>query len=101
MPRRSHTSRQAIKLLSILSERAGYWSHGYDLCVATGLASGTVYPLLARLNDHGFLEARWEDSPIEGSPQRHLYRLNAKGRELAEDRLQEFGHPERTWGLAK
>lgn len=101
MPRRSHTSRQAIKLLAVLSERSGKWSHGYDLCVGTGLASGTLYPLLARLNDHGFLEAKWEDSPIDGSPRRHLYRLNAKGRALAEERLEEFGHPDPAWSVAR
>lgn len=100
MPRRPHTSRQAIALLAILSEKAGQWSHGYELCDATGMASGTLYPLLTRLNDHGFLDAKWEDSPIEGSPRRHLYRLNVKGHALAEDRLAEFGHPVPGWSAA-
>lgn len=99
MPRRPHTSRQAIRLLSILAGKNG-WSHGYDLCAEADLASGTLYPLLARLADDGHLEAKWEDSPIEGSPRRHLYRLTASGRALAEDRLEEFGPRHAEWSAA-
>ncbi len=42
---------------------------------ALDLPSGTLYPLLMRLADSGWLEVRWE-SPIPGGrPPRHLYRL--------------------------
>ncbi|MGW4122717.1 PadR family transcriptional regulator [Nocardia sp. NPDC004711] len=49
----------------------------------TGLASGTLYPILARLSDAELLETRWEDGPAAGRPPRHLYRLTAAGAEIA------------------
>ena len=53
--------------------------YGYGLSKATGLASGTLYPILMRLEDRGLLEARWE----LGERPRHLYRLTAAGLEAA------------------
>lgn len=35
--------------------------YGLEIGGAAGLASGTVHPLLARLEGHGWLESRWED----------------------------------------
>ena len=59
------------------------WVHGYDLSVELELASGTLYPILMRLHDRGILETRWEDSPLEGRPRRHLYRLTREGKRWA------------------
>jgi DNA-binding PadR family transcriptional regulator len=41
----------------------------------TGLASGTLYPVLMRLVDYGWLETRWEHAPATGRRARHLYRI--------------------------
>lgn len=82
-PRRS---RQSTALLSALMAQASEWRHGLALARATGLKSGTLYPMLIRLADQGFLEARWEAPEVEGRPARHLYRLTASGRELARER---------------
>lgn len=49
----------------------------------TGIASGTLYPMLIRLCDQGNLEARWVPSPHEGRPPRHAYRLTPSGLALA------------------
>jgi DNA-binding PadR family transcriptional regulator len=64
------------------------WRYGYDLMKDSGLSSGTLYPLLARLNDHGWLESRWEDSDFSGRPPRQLYRLTATGRLRARQALE-------------
>lgn len=59
------------------------WSHGYELCRLTGVKSGTLYPLLIRLEEQGHLEAEWQE-PVEGGrPPRHAYRLTASGIALA------------------
>jgi len=50
---------------------------------STGIKSGTLYPMLLRLHDQGYLEARWVESSTPGRPQRHAYRLTAAGKELA------------------
>lgn len=54
----------------------------------TGLASGTLYPMLMRLCDQGLLEAKWVPSPLPGRPPRHAYRLTAAGLSLAADAAQ-------------
>lgn len=64
--------------------RAGdEWCHGYDLCQQAGIKSGTLYPLLIRLEAQGYLEAEWQAPAERGRPPRHAYRLTAKGRQLA------------------
>lgn len=61
------------------------WRYGYDLMKEAELSSGTLYPLLARLTDEGWLEARWEESEYPGKPPRQLYRLTATGRARAKE----------------
>lgn len=73
----------ARNILAILAEAGGEWSHGYDLCRQAGVKSGTLYPLLIRLEGLGHLEAQWL-SPEPGRPPRHAYRLTASGRQLAQ-----------------
>lgn len=85
MPRRPDRSPQTIAVLDALAEDAAGaagWRHGYDLARETGLASGTLYPILARLADRRYLERCWEQDPPAGRPPRHLYRLTALGQEL-------------------
>ena len=53
--------------------------HGYLLAKQTGLASGTLYPILIRLADRHLIEAHWEDEQPAGRPRRHLYRLTSDG----------------------
>jgi PadR family transcriptional regulator, regulatory protein PadR len=59
------------------------WQYGYELSKLTGLKSGTLYPLLMRLGDQGFLESCWQESEGAGRPPRHAYRLTPAGLELA------------------
>jgi PadR family transcriptional regulator PadR len=66
-------------VLRALKEEAGSWSYGYDLSKATGIKSGTLYPIFARLHDEGWLETKWMESAEPGRPRRHLYRLTATG----------------------
>lgn len=80
MPR---LSKQTRLLLQELLAAPRTWRHGYDLSQATGLKSGTLYPLLIRLDEGGFLESRWEPSEMEGRPPRHAYRLTSQGVALA------------------
>jgi len=60
-------------------------------------AHGTLYKALARMEDGGLLESRWEDpdaAMAEGRPRRRLYRVTPLGvRALAEARLAESASP--------
>lgn len=51
------------------------WLHGYTLLSELDLSSGTLYPVLMRLADAGWLETRWEPPAAAGRPARHVYRL--------------------------
>lgn len=82
MIRSRSLSPAARSVLAQLAAEGLQWSHGYDLCRATGLKSGTLYPLLIRLEGQGFLEAQWLPAETARLP-RHAYRLTAAGRQLA------------------
>ena len=73
-------TRTATRTLLALLEEPRSWRHGYDLMKVAEVSSGTLYPLLARLTDDGWLDARWEESEFPGKPPRQLYRLTASGR---------------------
>src|ERR1039457_6694688 len=85
MGRKPRSSRQTRQLLAVLANDAGRWRHGYELSQQTGLKSGTLYPLLIRLSDEGWLEARWTGPEREGRPPRHEYRLTDAGAALARE----------------
>jgi DNA-binding PadR family transcriptional regulator len=59
--------------------------YGLQICTEAGLPSGTIHPILARLEGLGWLESRWEDidSSREGRPRRRYYHLTEDGAELA------------------
>mgnify|MGYP000450412818 CR=1 FL=1 len=73
----------ARQLLAVLMEGGPGWLHGYDLSRRAGIKSGTLYPLLIRLEGQGYLEAEWQPSTEPGRPPRHAYRLTEAGRALA------------------
>jgi len=83
MARNRALSRHARGLLAALLAAEGRWSHGYELMTLTGIKSGTLYPLLIRLEAEGFLEAEWQQPLASGRPPRHAYRLTAAGQRLA------------------
>lgn len=83
MTRKRALSDQARALLSALAEAGGRWSYGYELASLTGIRSGTLYPLLIRLEAQGCLEAEWQQPAAAGRPPRHAYRLTAAGLALA------------------
>jgi len=63
--------------------------YGLQIGQAAELPSGTIHPILARLEGCGWLESRWEDiDPVkEGRPRRRYYRLSAEGAECARTAL--------------
>ena len=60
-------------------------AYGAELGGLTRLASGTVHPILARLEGIGWVVSRWEDIDpgTEGRPARRYYRLTEEGRAQA------------------
>lgn len=59
--------------------------HGFAVARVSGRPTGSVYPILARMEQAGWLESRWEtEHPEPGRPRRRFYRLSAQG--VAESR---------------
>ena len=99
MARIRRSSGQTLSLLQGLLDQPRKWRHGYDLSTETGLPSGTLYPILVRLEERGLLESKWEPSPEAGRPPRHLYRLTPKGTahaksEISDDEARAPGVPQ-------
>lgn len=86
MARTPNTSPQTVRLLTVMLQDPDSWHYGYQLSRAANLPPGTLYPMLARLAEQGFLEASWLQLEHPGRPPRHGYRLTAGGRELARER---------------
>lgn len=59
--------------------------YGYDLMKAARLASGTLYPMLARLQDEGLVASEWEAQRDDagGRPPRKYYQLTGEGIRVA------------------
>ncbi len=59
--------------------------YGYDLMKAAKVASGTLYPMLARLQDEGLVTYAWEEARPDagGRPPRKYYRLTGVGVRVA------------------
>jgi len=83
MTRERALSKHARALLAALLYARDGWSYGYELSSLTGIKSGTLYPLLIRLETQGYLEAEWQQPVATGRPPRHAYRLTAPGQRLA------------------
>jgi PadR family transcriptional regulator PadR len=81
--------------------------YGLDMCESTGLPSGTIYPILARLERVGWVESDWEDPDAhiaEGRPRRRYYRLTREGAECADEALKNIQRSRknaaRAWRIA-
>src|SRR5688572_12583612 len=59
--------------------------YGIEIGNAADLRSGTVHPILARLERVGWLTSRWEDidASVEGRPARRYYALTTEGVQAA------------------
>ena len=71
--------------------------HGYELSKLIETRSGGVlqfhvaslYPLLYRMEDRGWIEGRWVEKP--GQRRRRYYRITADGREVLADQRRSWG----------
>ncbi len=61
------------------------YRYGFEIMQITGLASGTVYPALRRLEDQVLIKSKWEKQSIaqaEQRPARKYYEVTKSGREV-------------------
>jgi PadR family transcriptional regulator, regulatory protein PadR len=80
-PRLSHTSAMILQAIG-----AGQ-IYGYTVMEVTGLASGTVYPALRRMERDQLIRSQWERQSVadaEQRPPRKYYRLTRAGEAAVE-----------------
>jgi PadR family transcriptional regulator, regulatory protein PadR len=72
------------RVLQVFLEDTAARRYGYDLMRAAKLPSGTLYPMLARLQAEGLATSEWESQPDEdGRPPRKYYQLTGEGVRIA------------------
>lgn len=73
--------------------------YGLEICRLAGLPTGTVHPILARLERAGWLLSYWEDIDARehGRPRRRYYRLSRDGAQHAQNALARAHAPAPVW----
>ena len=91
-PRLSH---QTLRVLRVFLNRPRDGLAGSDIWKETKILSGTLYPILMRLEKAGWLESQWEElEPSQaGRPRKRLYRLTAAGYNSSREALSDLGVP--------
>ena len=70
-------------LRALLSQPDPTW--GLLIVKSTGRSAGTVYPILDRLEDAGWVRSRWDDDEARPGPRRRIYSLTEDGAQGAAD----------------
>jgi PadR family transcriptional regulator, regulatory protein PadR len=74
-------SLQTLRVLEVFLDNPTEQISGAQVHQKCGLASGTLYPILLRLEAAGWFTSQWEsiDPSVAGRPRRRLYRLTTTG----------------------
>jgi PadR family transcriptional regulator PadR len=86
---------QTLRVLGALVDAGAKDVSGAQLGREAKLASGTLYPILLRLESAKWVQSRWEEGdPSElGRPRRRYYRITALGRKRATSTFNELASP--------
>jgi PadR family transcriptional regulator PadR len=81
-PRMTQTTQAVLRTLLDQPSKEQY---GLEICAKAELPSGTIHPILARLERLGWVESSWEemDPHEQGRPRRRYYKLSPSGAERA------------------
>jgi DNA-binding PadR family transcriptional regulator len=85
-------SLQTLRVLEAFLASPTLEQSGADVQKRCGVASGTLYPILLRLESAGWFVSRWEviDPVAAGRPRRRLYRLTPSGLARANELFASF-----------
>jgi DNA-binding PadR family transcriptional regulator len=90
---------QTVEVLRALLSRPATPRWGRDIGQEVGLKSGTLHPILARLERAGVVESFWElpdELENQGRPRRRYYRLTTGGAQAAQLAIAEKSPGHRT-----
>lgn len=75
LERVTKTTKLVVFFLLVQEEKT--W--GLEIARKTGLSTGTAYPLLARLENLGWVQSQWEADQHRVGPRRKYYSLTFEG----------------------
>ncbi|MEU7097748.1 helix-turn-helix transcriptional regulator [Streptomyces longwoodensis] len=75
-------------LETLLSTTSDNRAWGLSICRDADLGPGTVYPILERLTERGWVTSYEETGPHPGRPARRFYELTGVGRAQANEALE-------------
>jgi len=103
--------RKTFSTALVLEALARGYHYGFDIMDATDLPSGTVYPILRRLEREGMVTSEWEAEGVaqsEQRPPRRYYELTGAGEQAFEQTAQRYRaagaiapRPGRAWRPAR
>ena len=90
-------SQRTFQVLNVLLDRPKDGLAGSEIARQTGMLSGTLYPILVRLEKAGELRSKWEElDPKEaGRPRKRFYHLTPIGQNKANKALTDLGVPDK------
>ena len=88
-------SYHTLRVLRLFLQKPREGLAGSAISKRTAMLSGTIYPILMRLERAGWLDSKWEQvEPSEvGRPRRRIYQLTALGYNKARAALTELSVP--------
>ena len=72
----------SLAAVAVMNALAAGARHGFDIMDAAGLPSGTVYPILGRMEESGYVRSRWEAAATAQKakrPARRYYEITRAG----------------------
>lgn len=91
----SRMTAATIDVLSVLDEAIEpKW--GLAVIKSSGRPAGSVYPILERLEQSGWVISNWEDDPSRVGPRRRFYELTDAGATAARQAIVSFAAKSRT-----
>jgi PadR family transcriptional regulator PadR len=81
------------RVLSVLLADPAVPRYGLEISKQADLETGTLYPIMARLERVRWVESSWEDPDLsitDGRPRRRYYQLTRDGAEQASRALQDL-----------
>ena len=81
LPELKMTPQVEAVLNILIADKSDHW--GFEIIKATGVKSGTLYPILARLERGGLVTSGWADASDQKGARRRYYRITGSGVKVA------------------
>jgi DNA-binding PadR family transcriptional regulator len=81
---------QTLQVLQVLLDAPADEHYGLKISETSGLPTGSIYPILTRLETAGWVSSAWEDidESAEGRRRRRYYQLTDEGAQKARSEIE-------------